>query len=134
MTGLTLKLNDGSTYEEEGYVDAISGIIDPQTGTVSVRAVFPNPGHILRSGGAGNVLMPYKKRNCIIIPQEATYELQDKIFVYKVVNGKTESAMITVFPIDDGKEYIVESGLQKGDTIIAEGAGLLREGIEVTMR
>ena len=61
-------------------------------------------------------------------------ELQDKIFVYKVVNGKTESAMITVFPIDDGKEYIVESGLQKGDTIIAEGAGLLREGIEVTMR
>lgn len=134
MTGLTLKLNDGSTYEEEEYVDAISGIIDPQTGTVSVRAVFPNPGHILRSGGAGNVLMPYKKRDCIIIPQEATYELQDKIFVYKVVNGKTESAMITVFPIDDGKEYIVESGLQKGDTIIAEGAGLLREGIEVTMR
>lgn len=130
MIGLGLVLNDGSTYTEKGKVDAISGIIDSKTGAVSIRAVFPNPNRILRSGGAANVLMPYTKKACIVIPQEATFELQDKIFVYKIVDGKTKSAAIKVFPISDGKEYIVESGLKTGDVIIAEGAGLLRDGIK----
>ena len=134
MTGLGLVLNDGSTYSEKGKVDAISGIIDSKTGTVSVRAVFPNPKHVLRSGGTANVLMPYVKNDCIVVPQEATFELQDKTFVYKIVNGKTKSTPITVFPINDGKEYIVESGLKKGDVIIAEGAGLLHDGIEVKVK
>lgn len=134
MTRLGLVLNDGSTYSEKGKVDAISGIIDAKTGTVSVRAVFPNPKHVLRSGGTANVLMPYVKNDCIIVPQEATFELQDKTFVYKIVNGKTKSTPITVFPINDGKEYIVESGLKKGDVIIAEGAGLLHDGIEVKVK
>lgn len=134
MTGLGLVLNDGSTYSEKGKVDAISGIIDSKTGTVSVRAVFPNPKHVLRSGGTANVLMPYVKNDCIVVPQEATFELQDKTFVYKIVNGKTKSTPITVFPINDGKEYIVESGLKKGDVIIAEGAGLLHDGIEAKVK
>ena len=134
MTRLGLVLNDGSTYSEKGKVDAISGIIDAKTGTVSVRAVFPNPKHVLRSGGTANVLMPYVKNDCIVVPQEATFELQDKTFVYKIVNGKTKSTPITVFPINNGKEYIVESGLKKGDVIIAEGAGLLHDGIEVKVK
>jgi len=129
MSGLGLVLNDGSTYAEKGNVDAISGIIDPKTGAVSIRAVFPNPNRVLRSGGAANVLMPYVKKGCIVIPQEATFELQDKIFIYKIVDGKTKSAAITVFPISDGKEYIVESGIKTGDIIIAEGAGLLRANL-----
>lgn len=133
MIGLGLVLNDGSTYTEKGKVDAISGIIDSKTGAVSIRAVFPNPNRILRSGGAANVLMPYTKKACIVIPQEATFELQDKIFVYKIVDGKTKSAAIKVFPISDGKEYIVESGLKTGDVIIAEGAGLLRDGIKINL-
>lgn len=115
-------------------MDAISGIVDSKTGAVSIRAVFPNPNHVLRSGGAANVLVPYVKKGCIVIPQEATFELQDKIFVYKIVDGKTKSTPITVFPISDGKEYIVESGLKTGDIIIAEGAGLLSDGIEVNLK
>lgn len=134
MSGLRLVLNDGSTYAEKGNVDAISGIIDSKTGAVSIRAVFPNPNRVLRSGGAANVLMPYVKKGCIVIPQEATFELQDKIFIYKIVDGKTKSAAITVFPISDGKEYIVESGIKTDDIIIAEGAGLLRDGIEVNVK
>lgn len=128
---VSLTLADGSDYPEKGRIDAISGMIDTSTGAVSMRAVFPNPDHILRSGGTGNVLLPYEKNNCIVIPQAATYEIQDKVFVYKVVDGKTQSAQITVFGINDGKEYIVESGLEESDVIIAEGAGLLREGVEV---
>lgn len=67
----------------------------------------------------------------MVIPQTATYELQDKVFVYKVVDGKTQSTQVKVFEVNDGKEYIVESGLNMGDVIIAEGAGLLSNGISV---
>lgn len=75
--------------------------------------------------------IPTTRRGCIIIPKTATYELQNRIFVYKVVDGKTQSTPITVYKLDNGTEYIVESGLAEGDEIIAEGAGLLRDGIEV---
>ena len=74
---------------------------------------------------------PSVRENCIVIPQAATYELQDRIFVYKVVDGRAVSTRIEVFPQNDGKEYIVESGLKAGDVIIAEGAGLVREGAVV---
>lgn len=131
MPEVKLLLNDGSEYSEKGKIDAISGIVDTSTGAVTLRAVFPNQKHVLRSGSMGNIQFPYEKKKCIAIPQTATYELQDKVFVYKVVDGKTQSTQVTVFGINDGKEYIVESGLKAGDVIIAEGAGLLRDGVSV---
>lgn len=128
---VSLVLNDGSTYDEPGKVDVISGIIDKSTGTVRLRAVFPNSGKRLMSGGSVNVSVPYSKENVLVIPQEATYEIQNRIFAYKVVDGKAVSTPIEVFEINDGKEYIVESGLNVGDVIVSEGAGLLKEGTVV---
>lgn len=132
MPEVELKLSDGLTYAHKGRIDAISGTIDTSTGAVSLRATFPNPEHMLRNGGSGTVIFPYVKENVLIIPQEATYEIQDKIFVYKIVDGKATSSQVTVFPINDGKEYIVEDGIKEGDTIIAEGAGLVQEGTGVS--
>ena len=123
--------SDGLTYAHKGRIDAISGTIDTSTGAVSLRATFPNPEHMLRNGGSGTVIFPYIKENVLIVPQEATYEIQDKIFVYKVVDGKATSSQVSVFPVNNGKEYIVESGLEEGETIIAEGAGLVQEGTVV---
>lgn len=131
MPEVKLLLSDGSEYQEKGHIDAISGMIDTSTGSVTLRAVFPNSKNILRSGSTGNIKFPYTKKNCMVIPQTATYELQDKVFVYKVVDGKTQSTQVKVFEVNDGKEYIVESGLNIGDVIIAEGAGLLSNGISV---
>ena len=131
MPEVKLLLSDGSEYQEKGHIDAISGMIDTSTGSVTLRAVFPNSKNILRSGSTGNIKFPYTKKNCMVIPQTATYELQDKVFVYKVVDGKTQSTQVKVFEVNDGKEYIVESGLNMGDVIIAEGAGLLSNGISV---
>ena len=105
--------------------------MDAQTGAVTLRATFPNSGQLLHNGGSGTVIVPTHRTACIVIPQEATYELQNRMFVYRVVNGKTKATAITLFPQNDGKEYIVEDGLNVGDTIIAEGAGLLKEGIEI---
>ena len=128
MPAVELRLCDNRPYAHKGKVDAISGTIDTSTGAVSLRATFPNPERMLRNGGSATVVVPYRRDSVLVVPQEATYEIQDKIFVYKVVDGKAISAQVTVFPINDGQEYIVESGLQAGDVIVAEGAGLLQEG------
>ena len=126
-----LQLPDGSVYEHKGRIDAVSGTVDATTGAVTLRAVFPNPEKLLRNGASPTVLLPTHKNNCIVIPQTATYELQNRTFVYRVVNGKTKATPVEVFRLNNGKEYIVEKGLTKGDVIIGEGAGLLKEGVEI---
>lgn len=130
MPPVKLILNNGSEYEREGRIDAISGTIEARTGAISVRASFPNTG-ILRNGGSATAVIPYNKTGSIVIPKSATFEIQDKIYVYKVLEGKAVSAEITTFKVDNGTEYIVESGLAVGDIIIAEGAGLVREGTTI---
>lgn len=129
---LELELSNGSRYPLKGRIDAVSGTVEGSTGAVSMRAVFQNPDGLLRNGGSAVVVMPTERKNCIVVPQEATMQLQNSFFVYKVVDGKTVATPVTVFPGDDGKRYIIEDGLQAGDVIIAEGAGLMREGVDVT--
>lgn len=131
MPTVKLILSNGTPYDTDGKIDAISGTVDPQTGAISVRALFTNPKHILRNGGSASVVIPYNKQDCIIIPKTATFEIQDRTYVYKVVDGKAASTEITLFRINNGTEYIVESGLNAGDIIVAEGAGLLREGTPI---
>lgn len=132
MPTIKLELNDGSIYNEAGKIETISGVIDQSTGTVSLRAVFPNKQGFLHSGGVGNVIVPVERKGCLVIPQAATFEIQDKVYAYKVVDGKAKSTIIEVSRVNGGQEYIVENGLQAGDVIVAEGVGILREGTEVT--
>lgn len=132
MPKVSLLLSDGTTYAHEGTVDAISGTIDTETGAISLRAVFPNPEGMLRNGSTATLVLPYSKNDVMVVPQEATFEIQDKVYVYKVnKEGKAESAQVTVFPLNNGQEYIVESGLQEGDVIVAEGAGLIQENTQI---
>ena len=131
MPPITLQLNDKSVYSSPGKIETISGIIDPSTGAVSLRAVFPNREGLLQSGGSGNIIIPVQKQNCIVIPQMTTYELQDKVFVYKVIEGKASATPVQVTRINGGKEYIVDNGLNVGDMIVAEGVGLLRDGTPI---
>lgn len=131
MPEVQLQLNDNSIYDKKGVIESISGVIDRQTGTVTARAVFPNESRLLHSGAAGNVVIPSVYKNCIVIPQGATVQMQDKTIAYKVVDGKAVSTLITVAESNDGREYIVLEGLTVGDEIVAEGAGLVREGTQV---
>lgn len=134
MPSIELQLSDGSIYQEKGRIEAISGIIDPTTGSVTVRAKFPNSRRLLLSGGSGNVILPHKAEGCIVIPQSATYEIQDKVYVFALENGVAHSRIVGVFNISNGKEYVVESGLEKGDTIVVEGVGLLRDGTAIKIK
>ena len=131
MPQAELRLNDNSVYDKKGTIESISGVIDRQTGTVVARVVFPNESRLLHSGASGTVVVPATYKNCIVIPQEATVQLQDKTLVYKVVDGKAVSTLITVAGINDGREYVVLDGLKVGDEIVSTGAGLLREGTQV---
>ena len=131
MPEVELILNDNSVYNKKGVIESISGVIDRQTGTVMARVVFPNESRLLHSGASGTIVVPSIYKDCIAIPQVATVQMQDKVVVYKVVDGKAVSTLITVAGINDGREYVVLSGLQSGDEIISEGAGLVREGTQV---
>ena len=134
MPVVTLRLNDGTSYGVEGRVESISGVIDAQTGAVSLRAAFANPTGLLHSGGAGNVLITEKIDSALTIPQGATYELQDKVFAYRVVDGKAKATRIEVTPLNEAKKYIVRSGLSAGERIVSEGVGLLQDGMPVSVK
>lgn len=134
MPAVELQLSNGSIFPAKGEIRSISGVIDRTTGSVTLKAVFPNEGRLLHSGATGNVLMPAVYENRIVIPQTATYELQDKRFACKVVDGKAVAVQITVLPVDNGQEFIIEKGLAAGDVIVTEGVGTLRDGMAVAVR
>ena len=131
MPEVELIMSNGDRYEHTGKINAISGTISESTGSVSIRAVFSNRNHLLRNGGSGTIIIPTTLKDCMVIPQSATYELQDRIFVYKVVDGKASSTEIHIAPQNNGVEYIVTDGLDVGDVIVAEGAGLIKEGTPI---
>ncbi len=133
IPAVRLRLADGSEYPFEGKVATVSGVIDKATGAASVRALFKNPSGMLRSGSTGSVVIPLEEKNAILIPQKATFELQDRRFVY-VVNdsNKVVSTPVTVTGNNDGKTFVVTSGLKPGDRIAIEGVGTrLSEGMVI---
>lgn len=133
MPDVKLQLADGSIYPYSGRIETISGVIDQTTGSVTLRAAFPNEGKVLRSGGTGNVLVPYLLENVMAVPQSATVEIQDKKFVYVVQDDNTvKNVEVTVFHINDGKNYLVTSGLNPGDRIVVEGVQALTDGQKIT--
>ena len=133
MPDVQLQLIDGTMYADSGRVETISGVIDQTTGSVNMRALFPNKRNILRSGGTGNVVFPNPLHDVIMIPQSATTEIQDKKFVFTLQPDNTlKNTEIKVFTLDDGKYYYVTEGLKKGDKIAIEGVQSLKDGEAIT--
>lgn len=132
MPAVKLQLADGTMYDQEGRIDAVSGVIDQSTGSVSMRAIFPNKGNVLRSGGTGNIVFPYVMENIYVIPQYATQEIQDKKFVYVLQPDSTlKHTEVKVSNLNDGKNYIVTGGLKAGDKIVVEGVQTLVDGQKI---
>ncbi len=133
MPEVSLRLADGTIYPVKGKVATVSGVIDNTTGTATVRALFPNSNGMLRSGSTGQIMIPTVEEGVLIIPQKATFEIQDRKFVF-VVNdsNKVVSTPITIAPQNDGKNFVVTSGLTEGQRIAVEGVGsTLREGMTI---
>ena len=132
MPEVGLQLNDGTLYGQKGHIETVSGIVNPTTGAVQIKALFPNPDRELLSGTIGNVILQGVNTDAILVPMSATVELQDKIIAYRLKNGKAEAAYLTVDRLNDGNHFVVEQGLSVGDTLITEGVGQLKEGMNVT--
>jgi len=121
-----LLLANGSLYEEEGTIETINSQVNANTGSISFRAVFDNPSRILTNGNSGKIKIPKVYTDAVVVPQEATYEQQGSIYVYKVgEDGMATSTKIET-TAEVGNLYVVASGLQKGDKIVAKGANKLR--------
>lgn len=133
MPPVQLQLADGSIYPMPGKIVSISGVLDSATGSAQVKARFPNPEGMLRSGNTGNILVPTTSSGALQIPQGATFEIQDMKFVYVVGDSaKVHQRPITVSELNDGKSYIVTSGLQPGEQIVVEGVGVnVQDGMTI---
>ena len=128
---VTLLLADGSRYPSEGKLDAISGQFDRSTASVMFRATFPNPEGRLRSGNTGKVNIVYRYDNVLLVPQESTVDLQDKIFVVRVdENNVVSRTPITVIG-KSGSDYIVSDGIKAGDMIVVSGFTRLPDGTPI---
>lgn len=131
MPMVELVIADNSIYAEKGKISIVDGQFDKTTGAISVRAIFPNTGGILRTGNTGRVRMPQLFDKTLVIPQESTYEIQDKTYVY--VLGKDNK--VTGKPVKiSGKTdnyYFISEGLAAGDKIVYTGLGTLKDGISI---
>ena len=127
-----LQLADGSIYSHEGKVTKMSGMVDQGTGSVQLIAAFTNPEKLLKSGGAGTIIIPRQATSAIIIPQSCVSEVQNKKFIYLLdKDNKVKYSEIKVDPQNDGKNYIVTDGLKVGDKYVTNGITKLTDGMEI---
>lgn len=132
---VSLVLANGTEFPEKGHIETASGLINTETGSVQVRATFPNPQGLVRSGGTGMVKIPATLDSAILVPQKSTYEIQGKRFVYQLTDSNTvKSVEIRIRPNSGGQYFVVEEGLRPGDRIILEGVAGLRENMPVKPR
>ncbi|HUH18190.1 efflux RND transporter periplasmic adaptor subunit [Albibacterium sp.] len=132
MPPVSLILANGVQFPYPGKIETTSGLINTSTGSISVRANFPNPDNTIRSGSSGVVTIPVTYESAIVIPQKSTFEIQGKRFVYNVQDdGSVVSKPITVLRNNDGQFYIVTEGLSVGDKIAMEGLATLRDGLVI---
>jgi membrane fusion protein (multidrug efflux system) len=128
----TLILANSTEYPEKGRITLASGMISTQTGSATFKAIFPNREGLIRSGSSATIRIPEVKQNVLVIPQSATYELQNKYFAYKVDSAnKVATVSFDPEPSDDGQSFLVIKGLKTGDRIVVEGINSLKNGVTI---
>lgn len=131
VPAVELVLVDNSIYEHKGKIETITGIINASTGSTDFRAQFPNPQGILRSGSTGTVRLPIERKNVILVPQNAVFEVQGKQTLYVV--GKDNKVQSKIIQTNGTSElnFIVTDGLEDGDVVVIEGASKLKDDMQI---
>ena len=123
-----LVLADNSLYTKKGKIDMVDGQFDKTTGAITLRATFPNAQGLLRSGNTGKVRLTIKHENSLVVPQDATMEIQDKVFVFVVDQKNTVTKTPVTVSGKSGTDYLISDGLKTGDRIVAKGFESLPDG------
>ncbi|MFC4213135.1 efflux RND transporter periplasmic adaptor subunit [Pedobacter lithocola] len=132
IPAVSLLLADGTVYAQNGKIESINGQINTATGSASLRATFPNPISLLKSGASASVRIPQKVENAILVPQRSTVDLQGKKFVYVVGDSaKIVNTEIEIMDLAKDKFYVVTKGLKAGDKIVLEGFQSLKDGVKI---
>lgn len=135
MPEASLILANATEYPQKGKIELASGLISTETGSAILKATFANPDGLIRSGSSATVSIPEVKSSVLVIPQGATYELQDKRFIYTVgADNKVTATVFTSVPSDNGKYFFVTGGLKSGDRVVIEGVASLKDGMTITPR
>jgi membrane fusion protein (multidrug efflux system) len=131
MPPVELVLSDNSIYPEKGKVQTVLGQFNNSTGAISFRAIFPNANNLLRSGNTGKIRIPQTNKAALVVPQESTFEVQDKVFVYVVGDSNKVMSKPLVIKGKTASYYFIEGGLQPGEKIVFAGTGNLRDGMPI---
>lgn len=127
-----LQLPDNSIYNTKGKIELVQGQFDRNAGTIAFRAVFANKEKLLRSGLTGKIRIPSMHQNELLVPQESTYELQDKVFVFALGDSNKVTGKQIAISGKSGNNYLVSKGLANGDKIVYSGIQRLRDGAVIT--
>lgn len=131
VPSVELVLADNTVFAEKGKIETIEGQFDKTMGAITFRATFPNAGGMLRSGNTGKIRIPQLFQTALIIPQEATFEIQDKVYVYTVADSnKVVSKLISILG-KTNNYYYVNNGVKAGDKIVLSGIGNLKDGVVI---
>lgn len=129
---VTFIMKNGTEYPHKGHVVSMTGVVNASTGSLTSKVSFPNPEGHLYSGIQGTIVMNFAEKGVMVVPQYAVVRLQDKAQVYKVKADSTATAVeVTTADTGNGKDFIVTSGLNEGDVIVATGANNVTEGMKV---
>jgi membrane fusion protein (multidrug efflux system) len=131
MPPVELVLPDGSVYAQKGKVQTVAGQFDNSVGAISFRAAFPNKERLLRSGNTGKIRISQPLSNVLAVPQEATFEIQDKVFVFAVNDSNKVAARPITIAGKTSSYYFVENGLKAGEKIVFAGTGNLQDGMVI---
>ena len=131
MPMVELALANGSMYGDKGRIEAVTGQVDANTGTIQFRAGFPNASKLLTNGNSGTVKIPIDYSGALVVPESATYEQQGIVYIYKV--GADNKVKSTDVQVKDrvNNMAIITSGVQKGDNVVALGVNTLKDGLEI---
>jgi len=132
MPKVSLLLADNTLYDHTGKVETVNGLINTNTGSANFRAAFANPKGLLHTGSSATVRIPSPIKDAIVVPQNVTYELQDKRFVYVIdAQNKVKNVAIKTMDNTPGQYFVVTDGIKSGDKIIAESVNNLKDGTEI---
>ena len=131
VPAVELLLADGSVYSQKGRLSTVDGQFDKTMGAISFRASFPNAGGTLRTGNTGRVRIPQLLNNTIVVPQEATFEIQDKVFVFALGDSNKVVSKPLAISGKTANYYFVSSGVNAGEKIVFSGIGNLRDGMAI---
>jgi membrane fusion protein (multidrug efflux system) len=131
LPSVSLLLADGTEYAKQGKIDMIDGQFDKNTGAITVRASFANPQGLIRSGNTGKVRLSLEHKDALIVPESATVDMQDKVFVFTVGDSsKVKKQAITIVG-KNGDNYLVKDGVKVGDQLVLSGVDKLQEGMVI---